>query len=265
MNLLSPIPVLKIILLRCCQKQHIMIFVMTEVINAIIAQGVKELNIELPPGTEAAFRAYYDFLEKRGENVNLTAISGAEEVARLHFLDSLALLKTASFKNTSVIDIGSGAGFPGLPLKIAQPSINLTLLDATGKRIAFLSGLCDLLGIKTTCIKARAEEAAHTPDKREQYDVAVSRAVARLNILCELCLPYVKVGGLFIAMKGIDSEDEVAEAGGALRLLGAELQEHFDYKIPGTEIVHRAVLIRKVSKTPDKYPRRYARIQTSPL
>ena len=238
---------------------------MSDAIFAIISQGAKDLNIELPPGTEAAFRTYYDFLERRGQIVNLTAISGDREVARLHFLDSLALLNTATFRDAKVIDIGSGAGLPGVPLKIAEPSIDLTLLDSTGKRVTFLSELCDEIGIKASCIKARAEVAAHDPEMREQYDIAVSRAVARLNILCELCLPYIQIGGLLLAMKTVDSTDEVEEAQGALILLGAEVQGHFDYEIPGTGITHRAILIHKISKTPDKYPRRFARIQNSPL
>jgi len=238
---------------------------MSDNLIAIMSQGAKELNIELPPGTEAAFRAYYDFLESSGQNVNLTAISGTEEVARLHFLDSIALLNAAEIKNKRVIDIGSGAGFPGVPLKLAEPTLDLTLLDATGKRIAFLKELCLKLNLEAACIKARAEEAAHDPSKREKYDIAVSRAVAKLSILNELCLPFVRAGGLFIAMKTVDSEDEIAEAQKATETLGGVLQELFDYKIPGTDVTHRAVLIQKVEETPNKYPRRFARIQASPL
>jgi len=239
--------------------------VMFDDIVSIIAQGAKELNIALPPGAEAAFRTYYDFLENRGQKINLTAISGPEEVARLHFLDSLALLNAAEFNGSKTIDIGSGAGFPGVPLKLAEPSIDLTLLDATGKRVSFLAELCTKLEIDAVCVKARAEEAAQRPDMREQYDIALSRAVARLNVLCELCLPFVRVGGKFIAMKGVDSTDEVEQAQGAIELLGAELCEHYDYTIPDTDITFRAIIIRKTARTPDKYPRRYARIQKSPL
>jgi len=239
--------------------------VMSDIISTTISQGANELNIELPPGTEAAFKAYYDFLENRGQNVNLTAISGAEEVARLHFLDSLVLLKTTDFYNKSVIDIGSGAGFPGVPLKLAEPSIKITLLDSTGKRISFLSELCRELGIDASYINARAEEVAHEYNNREQYDIAVSRAVARLNVLCELCLPFVCVGGLFIAMKSVDSDEEIAEAQNAIETLGAKLIEKHDYKIPGTDVIHRAVLIRKTHMTPERYPRRFAKIQKTPL
>ena len=198
---------------------------MTDEVFAIIAQGTKELNIDLPPGTEAAFGTYYDFLEKRGQNVNLTAISGAENIACLHFLDSLALLNAALFQNKKVLDIGSGAGFPGLPLKLAEPSIDLTLLDATGKRIVFLQELCSELGVDATCINARAEDAAHRPELRGVFDIAVSRAVARLNVLCELCLPFVRTGGMFMAMKSIDSVGEVSQASNAVNVLGGELRE----------------------------------------
>ena len=238
---------------------------MSDILPNILAQGAKELNIELPPDAEAAFRAYYDFLEERGQNVNLTAITGSEEVARLHFLDSLALINAADFKGKSVIDIGSGAGFPGVPLKIAEPSIDLTLLDSTGKRVTFLSELCAKLDMDATYINARAEEAAHFPEMRQQYDIVVSRAVARLNVLCELCLPFVRIGGLLIAMKSVDSGSEASEAQSAIEVLGGKLQENFDYIIPGTDITHSAVLIQKVKNTAEKYPRRFAKIQKSPL
>ena len=233
--------------------------------EAAVTRGAEGLGIELPCGASAAFASYYELLGKRGKDVNLTSISGEEDVARLHFLDSIALLNVYDLKNTRVIDVGSGAGFPGVPLKLAEPSIDLTLLDATGKRVAFLSELCKKLEIDAVCLHARAEESAQIEDMRERFDAALSRAVARLNILCELCLPFVRVGGVFIAMKGVDSADEIAEAGGAIAALGAQLQGCADYIIPGTDITHRAVLIRKTSKTPGKYPRRFARIQKDPL
>jgi len=231
----------------------------------IIVSGAMELNIVLPPNAEAAFRAYYDFLELSGREINLTSISGVDEIARLHFLDSIALLNAENFEGKQIIDIGSGAGFPGIPLKIAKPSIKLTLLEATGKKVTFLTQLCERLGIEALFVNARAEEAAHESERREIYDIAVSRAVARLNVLCELCLPFVCVGGIFIAMKSIDTEDEIKEAESAATVLGAQMHGRYDYKIPGTEITHRAVIIRKIEKTPEMYPRRYAKIQKSPL
>jgi len=228
-------------------------------------RGTTELNIDLPPMAGAAFEAYYDFLECHGENVNLTALSGVSDIARLHFLDSLALLSITSFDGKRCIDIGSGAGFPGLPLKIAVPSLDLTLLDATQKRIDFLTTLCAKLDLNVSCIHARAEELAQASDYREQYSIATSRAVAELNVLSELCLPFVSVGGLFIAMKAADCDSEIESASNAISTLGAELDRCVDYMIPGTEIFHRAVLIRKVKETPTIYPRRFAKIKRSPL
>ena len=234
-------------------------------IETAVTRGAEELGIVLPSGAGSAFASYYDILEKRGRDVNLTAISGEEDVASLHFLDSLALLNAHDFKNARVIDVGSGAGFPGVPLKLAEPSVDLALLDATRKRVAFLKEVCDDLGIEAELIHSRAEEAARKPEMRERYDIALSRAVARLNILCEMCLPFVRAGGMFIAMKGVDSADEIKEASGAIEALGARLQDCVDYAIPGTDVTHRAVLICKTAETPEKYPRRFARIQKNPL
>ena len=231
----------------------------------IVAHGAVELDIDLPESAAAAFEIYYDYLKLYSQRVNLTAIEGVENIARLHFLDSLALLRATAFTNLRVIDVGSGAGFPGVPLKIAEPTIDLTLLDAKGKRVSFLSGLCAVLTINAACVHARAEEASQRPDMRECYDVALSRAVARLNVLCELCIPFVCVGGVFLSMKSVDSDDEIADARSAIAILGAELVEAWDYTIPGTEIKHRVIVIRKTSITPDVYPRRFAKIQNMPL
>jgi len=233
--------------------------------GAFVARGADELGLTLPHGAPEAFDAYYLFLEECGETLNLTSVTGAQDVARLHFLDSLALLKAAPFSGARVIDVGSGAGFPGVPIKIAEPSVDLTLLDATGKRVKFLSDLCMTLSLDVACICARAEEAAYKQELRGIFDIAVSRAVARLNILCELCLPFVRVGGVFIAMKGVDSAEELAQSRSAADSLGAKLEDCFDYSIPDTDITHRAVVLRKTSVTPEKYPRRFARIKKAPL
>ena len=234
-------------------------------IAQIVECGAAGLGIELPLDAGGAFEKYHNFLEEKGERVNLTAITGAEDVARLHFLDSLALLKAVDFKNASVIDVGSGAGFPGVPLKLAEPTMKLTMLDATGKRVKFLSDLCAGLGIGAACIHARAEEAARSQDLRERFDIAVSRAVARLNVLCELCLPFVRVGGAFLAMKGVDSDEELEEARNAIELLGGVFELKQDYTIPGANVTHRIIVICKTTPTPDKYPRRFAKITNSPL
>ena len=238
---------------------------MSDLLFPIIESGASKFKIELPPEAEAVFGLYYEFLEERGQNVNLTALSGIEDVVRLHFLDSIALLNIIDFKNKKVIDIGSGAGFPGLPLKIAEPTIDITLLDATGKRISFLSELCSNLNLKADFVTARAEEAAFKPELREQFDIVVSRAVARLNVLCELCLPFIKTDGVFLAMKGKDSDEEVNEAKTAIEAMGATLAGKEDYTIPDTDIMHRVIIIKKTTSTPEKYPRRFAKIQKSPL
>ena len=231
----------------------------------IVTRGAEELGISLPPGAADAFRQYSLFLEEQGLKMNLTAIKDDADVKRLHFLDSLALLGVTEFTGETVIDIGSGAGFPGVPLKIAEPSMTLTLLDATGKRVAFLEALCEKLGINASCIHARAEEAAHKLEMRERYGIAVSRAVARLDVLCELCLPFVRVGGVFIAMKGIDAAEEVKQSQSAIKILGGKLEKTIDYTIPGTDITHRAIVIAKEHKTQLDYPRRFAKIKKSPL
>lgn len=234
-------------------------------ITDILSCGLELSGLKLPPDAYAKFEKYYTFLHEKSKYVNLTAISGVEDVARLHFLDSIMLLGVYRFHGARVIDIGSGAGFPGVPLKISEPSIDLTLLDATVKRIDFLSELCSVLGVCSAFICARAEEASCKEEIREKYDIAVSRAVARLNILCELCLPYVCPGGVFIAMKTIDSDDEISEANNAILSLGGQLIESIDYLIPETSIRRRAVIISKTKNTPADFPRRYSKMQRNPL
>ena len=232
----------------------------------LIGTYVSDYKLEMPETAAPAFRRYFEFLEEKNKVMNLTAISGEEEVYTLHFLDCLALFKYHDFKNQSVIDIGSGAGFPGLPVKIAEPSVKLTMLDAQQKRINFLSETCDNIGLDgVNCIHARAEEAAFEKTMRGSFDCAVSRAVARLNVLCELCMPFVKTGGYFFAMKSVDSGEEIDEAKKAITTLGGELEAINDYTIPGTDVTHRVVVIRKVKETPSGYPRRFSKISKSPI
>lgn len=230
----------------------------------ILKNGFAQLGVGVGQRALERYQIYYEYLEECNKVMNLTAISGAEDVARLHFLDCAALLKTCDFENKKLIDVGTGAGFPGLPLKIAEPSLELTLLDSQNKRVDFLRETCEKLEFEDVCcIHARAEEAPE--ELRGAYDIAVSRAVARLNVLCELCLPFLKQEGEFIAMKGPDCSQEVAEAQSAMRLLGAELVDTVLYNIPGTEISHCAVVIRKVKPTHPKYPRKWAQIKKRPL
>ena len=235
-------------------------------IRGTLIKGAAEMSIRLTETAVDAMVRYAIFLEEKSRVINLTAITDEKGIAELHFLDSLALLKLADFRDKRVIDVGSGAGFPGVPLKLAEPGLMLTLLDAQQKKITFLEELCGRLGLTdVSCVQARAEEASQQPDMRDTFDFTVSRAVARLNILCELCLPFVKPGGQFIAMKGVDSDDEISRARAAAKTLGAEIETVADYLIPGTDIRRRAVVIRKDSVTPDGYPRRFARIQKKPL
>lgn len=196
--------------------------------------------------------------------MNLTAITDPEEVARLHFLDSAALLTLTDFREKTVVDVGTGAGFPGLPLRILEPSIRLTLLDAQNKRINFLQEVCQDLSLTgVSCVHGRAE--AFAAEHRETFDLAVSRAVAALPVLAELCLPLVKVGGSFLAMKSVDCTSELEAADRALSLLGGRLEKPLDYRIPGTDVRHRLVIVKKIGETPKKYPRMFAKIKKNPL
>ena len=207
------------------------------------------------------FERFGQLLLEKNQVMNLTAITEPEKVAELHFFDSLALLNAASFQGKRVIDVGCGAGFPGVPLKIAEPSIELTLLDSLGKRTDWLRQILPELGLDASVVTARAEEFVSTC--RERFDLAVSRAVARLNVLCELCLPYVKVGGCFLAMKGQLADVELEEAKKAISLLGGTVERVYAYDVENA--VHRAVVIRKEKPTPAKYPRAFAKIKKAPL
>lgn len=234
-----------------------------EMLEEILRSGFKAMGIPADETAVSRFRAYYEALSEKNKVMNLTAIIGEDASARLHFLDSAAPLLLGSLAGKTVIDVGTGAGFPGLPLKILEPSVSLTLLDSLQKRIGFLSEVCDSLALTgVECVHARAEECGI---RREQYDLAVSRAVARLNILAELCLPYVKVGGQFLALKGPAAAEELAEAQKAVAVLGGAVDQVFEYAVPGEELHHNIIVIRKVSRTPGAYPRRFAMIKKTPL
>ena len=230
--------------------------------EAILRQGLAALG--LPQDAVPQLIQFSGRLLETNKVMNLTAITEPEEVAKLHLLDSAALLTLADFRGKSVVDVGTGAGFPGMPLRLIEPSLHLTLLDSLGKRITFLQSCCGELGLSDVrCVHARAEEFAGA--HRESYDIAVSRAVANLRLLSELCLPLVKVGGQFLAMKSSGSDGEIEEAQKAVATLGGKLTAVRDYPIPGANITHRLVLIEKISPTPKKYPRPFAKIKKSPL
>ncbi len=227
-----------------------------------LRQGLPLLG--LSTDLTAPLTHYADLLLEKNKVMNLTAITDPGDVATLHFLDCLALTKLVDFSGKSVVDVGTGAGFPGLPLRMAVPSMNLTLLDALNKRIDFLQSVCDDLGFDdVSCVHGRAEEFA--PKHRASFDIAVSRAVANLSMLAEFSLPLVKEGGLFVAMKAVDSDQEIQHAKRGIAMLGGEIREILDYTIPTTNIQHRLVIIEKIAKTPEKYPRMFAKMKKNPL
>ena len=231
-----------------------------------LEKRAKHFGLSLNAEALARFAAYLAYLRERNQVMNLTAITDPAGIVEKHFLDSLALAQAADFQEKTLIDIGTGAGFPGLPLKIAVPSLRLTLLDGHNKRVRFLEELARELSLQEVYpVHARGEEWIKTPGVRESYDYATSRAVARLNLLLEISLPYVRVGGSFLAMKTADSDGELEEATRAAPLLGAEVELCHDYLLPGTEIDRRIVVFRKFYQTEEVYPRRFAKMQKAPL
>ena len=226
-----------------------------------LKQGLPQLGLELSEDTQKKLCAFGEAVVEQNKVMNLTAITEPAHVAKLHLLDSISLLTVADLRGKKVIDVGCGAGFPGVPVKIACPEADVTLLDSLGKRMNWLAEILPQLGVSAQCVTARAEEAVATC--REQYDVATSRAVARLNILLELTAPYVKVGGLVLAMKGMAADEELAEAGNAIKRLGLKLEKVVRFPVDGTD--HAVILLRKVAPTPSQYPRRYAKIKQAPL
>ena len=223
--------------------------------------GLPLLSLDLPEKTRQTLCEFGSAVVKQNEVMNLTAITEPDQVAKLHLLDSLTVLKAADLAGKRVIDVGCGAGFPGVPLKIACPEMKLTLLDSLGKRMNWLEQILPALGVEAQCVTARAEDAA--AECRESYDFATSRAVARLNILLELTAPFVKVGGAVLAMKGAAAKEELAEAQNAIRQLGLKVENVLEFPIDGT--AHSVIVLRKVKPTPPKYPRRYAKIKQQPL
>ena len=226
-----------------------------------LANGLPQLGLSLSNEVQDTLCAFGAAVVEQNKVMNLTAITEPEQVAKLHLLDSLSLLTLENLQGKRMIDVGCGAGFPGVPVKIACPEVELTLLDSLGKRMTWLAGVLPTLGVNAECVTARAEEEALL--RRERYDVATSRAVARLNILLELTAPYVKVGGKVLAMKGMAAQEELAEAKNAIAKLGLKLERVVEFPVDGT--AHTVIVLKKVTHTPSQYPRRYAKIKQNPL
>ena len=228
-----------------------------------LAEKCSTWNISLSPAQLDQLDHYAEILVSYNEKVNLTAITSPEGIEDRHFADSLLFAAQPEVQG-KMVDVGTGAGFPGMPMAILEPTARLTLLDSLGKRIDFLQETAEALKLENvTCIHARAEEFA--ADHRERYDYAVSRAVAALPVLSELALPLVKPGGAFLAMKSVDSDAEIDSARSAIGQLGGKIEKLLDYTVPCTEVRHRVVLIRKVKPTPRQFPRAFARIKKTPL
>ena len=233
---------------------------MSQMLNAL-QEGQSQLDLTLADATAQKLCAFGEAVVEQNKVMNLTAITEPEKVAKLHLLDSLTVLKAIDLAGKKVIDVGCGAGFPGVPLKIACPEMELTLLDSLGKRMKWLETVLPELGVEALCLTARAEEAVAT--RRESYDVATSRAVARLNVLLELTAPYVKVGGYVAAMKGTAAEEELQEAKNAISQLGLKVEKILQFPMDDTN--HTLILLKKVKPTPPRAPRQIAKIKQSPL
>ena len=227
-----------------------------------LSAGLDRLGLILPEEALDRLTAFGAAVIEKNQVMNLTAITEPERVAELHLLDSLTLLKVLPLAGKSLLDVGTGAGFPGVPLKIAEPSVRLTLLDSLQKRMHWLEGeALPALGVEARFLTGRAEDFA--ADHRERFDVVTSRAVARLNLLCELCLPYVHVGGYFLAMKAATADQELAEAGKAISILGGSFERTETFTADGVD--HKVLVIHKTAHTPPQYPRPWARIKQKPL
>ena len=236
--------------------------------QGLIGSGLAELGLsgQTPENAPALLERFGRLLLEKNEVINLTAIIRPKDVATLHMLDCAALLNCAGFQYKTLLDVGAGAGFPGVPLKILVPTVRVTLLDAQSKRVDWLEEVCGKLNLNgVTALQGRAEELGLDSAHRERYDLVTARAVADLRVLSELCLPFVKVGGHFLAMKGTACDAELDAARSAIHELGGEVEQCVDYAVPHTEISHRVVLVKKKVPTPFQYPRKWAKIQKNPL
>ena len=234
-----------------------------DMMKKTLAESLPGLGLALPDSIQEQLCAFGHAMVKQNEVMNLTGITEDDQVAKLHLIDSLTVLKCADLKGKTLIDVGCGAGFPGVPTAIGCPEAKVTLLDSLAKRMNWLETVLPQLGVANAeCVTARAEEAVAT--RRESYDYATSRAVARLNILLELTAPYVKIGGAVLALKGAMAREELEEAKSAISKLGLQVESVKDFTVD-KDTVHTVIVLRKVRPTPAKFPRRYAKIKQAPL
>ena len=227
----------------------------------------KDAGLEFTEVQYEQFIKYMRLLQEWNEKINLTAILEDEEIIKKHFIDSIKAFKRDEFKkNVNMIDVGTGAGFPGIPIAIMNPNINVTLLDSLNKRIKFLDIVISKLGLKNIkTIHSRAEDGARNKKLREKFDIATSRAVANMSVLSEYCLPYVKVGGKFIALKGPAVDQEIEESDVAIKTLGGELEQICEVKIEDTDLRHNLVVVKKIKECAKTYPRKAGTISKNPI
>lgn len=235
-------------------------------IKDLLLNFIKDYKITLTENQNEQFQKYFELLVEWNEKMNLTAITDESGVALKHFADSLSLLNFVDIpQNSTLADVGTGAGFPGVVLKIARPDIRLTLIDSLNKRLVFLNEVCSQLGIDAELIHSRAEDGARDEKLRESFDFVASRAVARMNVLSEYCLPYVKVGGAFCAMKGAQANEEFKESLNAINTLGGKLENKYFFELPENGGERAIAVVRKVRNTPQKYPRQSGKIKAKAL
>ena len=236
-----------------------------EEFNEKMKESLKELNIEISEKQLNQFYNYMNILIEWNKVMNLTNITEPEEIIQKHFVDSLTVLKSIK-ENASIIDVGTGAGFPGMPIKIVFPETRITLLDSLNKRIKFLEEVINKLELKNIeTIHGRAEEVAHNKNYREKYDIAIARAVAPLNVLSEYLLPFVKIGGYAICMKGVKGKEEAEEGKNAIKILGGEITNSREFNLPNTEMARTIIEIEKIKNTEKKYPRKAGTPTKMPL
>ena len=232
----------------------------------LLKTSAGKMGIELSQSQLEKFDLYKKLLLEWNEKMNLTAITDDEGIAIKHFADSISVLPLIENKNASLIDVGTGAGFPGIPLKIANDGFKVTLLDSLNKRINFLEEVKKELGIiNLECIHSRAEDGGRNADLREKFDYCVSRAVARLSVLSEYCMPFVAVGGYFISLKGPDAAEELVEAQKAISVLGGKVEKVVEITISESDLKHCAVVIKKIKSTPKAYPRKAGTAAKKPI